>query len=253
MSILGNELYHLPGFHEPFSAISHLLGAALFAWLGLLVLRRGRGDTQRMIYLGVYAFSCILLFSMSGVYHQMVRGGTARRVMERLDHNAIFILIAGTLTPVHGLLFTGPLRWAPLLLVWTAAIAGVTLKTVFFTGLDEWVGLSFYLALGWFGAFSGFLLARRYGVRFILPLLWGGLAYSVGAVAEFLGYPVLIPGVVHGHEAFHLAVLMGALFHWYFIWQIATGDLFDVTANTDAAEESIGASSEQGAHKEQTP
>src|SRR5688572_19241218 len=119
MSTLGKaELYHLPGFHEPFSAISHLLGAVLFAWLGALLLRRGRGDTERMIYLGVYAFSCVVLFSMSGVYHQMVPGGTAHRVMERLDHGAIFVLIAGTLTAVHGLLFTGPLRWGPLAFVW---------------------------------------------------------------------------------------------------------------------------------------
>jgi hemolysin III len=216
-------LYHLPGFHEPFSAMSHLLGAVLFAWLSALLLRRGRGDPLRLGFLGVYAFSCVLLLSMSGVYHQMVRGGTAHRVMERLDHGAIFVLIAGTLTPIHGILFRGWLRWAPIILVWIAAITGITLKTIFFSGLAEWVGLSFYLALGWFGAFTGFLLWRRYGFRYIRPLLWGGLAYSVGAVAEYLGYPVLIPGVVHGHEAFHLAVLMGAIFHWYFIWNIATG------------------------------
>src|SRR5437879_4090908 len=101
------DLFHLPGFHEPFSAISHLLCAALFAWLGALLLRRARGDTLRTAFLSVYVFSCVLLFSMSGVYHQMVRGGTAHRVMERLDHGAIFILIAGTFTPVHGILFSG--------------------------------------------------------------------------------------------------------------------------------------------------
>src|SRR5439155_6561626 len=112
MILLGlPELYPLPGFHDPFSAISHLFGAVLFAWLGLLLLRRGRGDPLRVGFLGVYAFSCVLLFTMSGVYHQMVRGGTARLVMERLDHGAIFILIAGTLTAVHGLLFSGPYRW----------------------------------------------------------------------------------------------------------------------------------------------
>jgi hemolysin III len=223
-TISGNPggLYPLPGFHEPFSAISHLLGAVLFLWLGALLLRRGRGDPCRLAFLGVYVGSCVLLFSMSGVYHMMARGGTAHQVFERLDHGAIFLLIAGTFTPVHGLLFRGLPRWGPLAFIWAVAITGITLKTVFFTDLPEWVGLSFYLAMGWFGAFSGYLLWKRYSFRFIRPLLWGGLAYSVGAVAEFLRYPVLIPGVVHGHEAFHLAVLMGALFHWSFIWRIAS-------------------------------
>ena len=104
-------LYHLPGFHEPFSAISHLFGAGLFLVLGFLLLRRGWGDTARLIFLGVYAVSCVLLLSMSAVFHMVVRGGPAHRVMERLDHGAIFILIAGTFTPGHGLLFRGPLRW----------------------------------------------------------------------------------------------------------------------------------------------
>ncbi len=227
MSVWANtvELHHLPGFHEPFSAISHLFGAVLFLWLGALLLQRGRGDTSRLIFLGVYVGSCVILLSMSGVYHQMVRGGTAHRVIERLDHGAIFLLIAGTFTPAHGILFRGLLRWLPLVLIWGAAIAGIALKTVFFSDLDEWVGLSFYLIMGWCGAASGYLLYRRFGFRFVRPLLLGGLAYSVGAVAEYFGYPVLIAGVVHGHETFHLAVLMGVLFHWYFIWTFATGEV----------------------------
>jgi hemolysin III len=218
-------LYHLPGFNEPFSAVSHLFGAALFVWLGALLLRRGRGDPGRLASLSVYVFACVLLFSMSGVYHQLVRGGTAHRVLERLDHSAIFVLIAGTFTPVHWILFRGRLRWGPLALIWAAAAFGIVLKTVYFSDLAEWVGLTFYLALGWVGAFSGYHLWRRYGFACIRPLLWGGLAYSVGAVSDFLGWPVRIPGVVHGHEVFHLAVLMGALFHWSFIWRIADGQI----------------------------
>jgi channel protein (hemolysin III family) len=217
------ELYHLPGFHEPFSAISHLLGALLFLVLGGLLLRRGRGSAARLIFLGVYAASCVFLFAMSGVYHQMVRGGTAHAVLGRLDHSAIFILIAGTFTPAHGILFRGPLRWGPLLLIWTAAAAGLTLKTIFYNDVSEWLGLSFYLTLGWFGGVSGFLLARRFGLAFIQPLLIGGLAYTVGGVMEFLGWLVVIPGVVHPHELFHVAVLVGAFFHWLFVWQFADG------------------------------
>jgi channel protein (hemolysin III family) len=218
------ELYHLPGFHEPFSAVSHLVGAVIFVVLGALLLRRGRGDRGRLVFLGVYACSCVLLFSMSGVYHMMVRRGTAHQVFERLDHGAIFILIAGTFTPALGLLFHGWLRWGPLLLIWAAAVTGITLKTIFFENLAEWLGLSFYLSLGWFGIFSTILLTRRYGFGFVKPLLLGGLVYTCGGIMEFLGWPMILPGIIHPHELFHLAVLAGAILHWRFVWQFAKGD-----------------------------
>jgi channel protein (hemolysin III family) len=218
-------LYNLPGFQDPCSSISHLWGAVVFLILGCLLLRRGRGDRGRLIYLGVYAFSCVLLLSMSGVYHMMDRGGMPRRVMERLDHGAIFVLIAGTFTPAHGLLLRGRLRWAPLAFVWVAAITGITLKTIFFNDMAEWLGLSLYLAMGWFGAFSGALLAWHYGFTFIKPMLYGGLAYSVGGVLEYCRWPVVVPRVVHPHEIFHLAVLAGALFHFVFVWRFATGEV----------------------------
>ncbi len=144
-----------------------------FLILGLLLLQRGRGDRARMVYLGIYGGACVLLMAMSGVYHMMVRGGAAHRVMERLDHGAIFVLIAGTFTPTLGILFRGWLRWGQLSLIWVAAIVGITLKTIFFDDLAEWLGLSFYLTLGWFGSISALLLLRRYGFDFIKPLLWG--------------------------------------------------------------------------------
>jgi channel protein (hemolysin III family) len=218
-------LYHLPGFHEPFSAMSHLAGAVLFLVLGYLLLRRGWGDRTRVLLLGIYAISCVVLLSLSSVYHMVVRGGTAHQVMERLDHGAIFLLIAGTFTPVHGLLFRGWLCWGPLLVIWIAAITGITLKTIFFDGLSEWLGLTFYLTLGWCGLLSVVLLGKRYGFTFVKPLLLGGVAYSIGGAMDFLRWPVLIPRVLQPHEVFHLAILVGAYAQWLFIWQFAGGDL----------------------------
>lgn len=217
------EIHHLPGFGDPFAAISHLLGAVAFLILGLVLLRQGRGDRARSIYLGIYAGSCVLLMLMSGVYHMITRGGAARMVMERLDHGAIFVLIAGTFTPALGILFRGWLRWGQLTLIWTAAVAGVTLKTIFFDATPEWIGLSFYLTLGWLGGFPAVLLAQRFGFAFIRPLLWGGLAYSVGGIVDYARWPTVVPGVVGAHEVFHVAVIVGAVFHWLFIWQFADG------------------------------
>jgi channel protein (hemolysin III family) len=187
------------------------------------LLWRGRGHLGRLVCLGVYAGACVLLFTMSAGYHMAVRGGTAHRIFERLDHAAIFVLIAGTFTPAHGLLYRGWARWGPLLLVWTTAAAGIALKTAYFDRLTEGLGLSCYMGLGWVGFVSALGLWRRYGFSFVLPLLLGGVAYSVGAVMEFHGWLVVIPGVVHPHEVFHVAVLHGAVCHWVFVWQFATG------------------------------
>jgi channel protein (hemolysin III family) len=220
-----NDLYPLPGFHDPVSSISHLLGAVVFALLAPALLRRGRGDPARVAFLGVYAFACVFLLSMSAVYHMLPVGTGGRSVMERLDHGAIFVLIVGTFTPAHGILFRGAWRWGPLLLIWAAAVTGITLKTVFFTSLPEGLGLSLYLSLGWVGIFSAAVLWRCYGFRFVAPLLGGAVAYTVGAVLEYFNgrWLVWIPGVVDAHALFHLLVLAGAGLHWWFVWRFADG------------------------------
>jgi channel protein (hemolysin III family) len=215
-------LHHLRNFHEPFSAASHLLGAAVFLLLGLLLLRRAGGNGLHRAVLGVYAFACVFMMAMSGVYHMTVTGGAASRIMVRLDHGAIFLLIAGTFTPIHVILFRGPLRWGPLVIIWTVAAGGIVLKIAFTETIAEWVSLALYLAMGWFGTAAGIVLWRRHGFAFIRPLLFGGIAYSIGAVMDFLRWPaVVVPGVIHAHEVFHVAVLTGAAFHFAFIWRIA--------------------------------
>ena len=141
----------------------------------------------------------------------------------RLDHAAIFVLIAGSFTPVHVILLREWWHWHLLAWIWVAAITGLVLKTVFFDSMPPWLGLAMYLGLGWLGLISTIALARRYGVRFVLPLVWGALAYTVGALADFLRWPTLVAGIVGPHEVFHFAVLAGISFHWAFIRGIASG------------------------------
>jgi channel protein (hemolysin III family) len=214
----------IPGFSDPVSSLTHLAAALVFAILSFSLIARGRGDGRRVIALAVFAFSCVLLLTLSGVYHLLTPETAARSVLLRLDHAAIFLLIAGSFTPVHAILLRE--RWQRHLLawIWAAAIAGLTLKTVYFDAMPPWLGLLMYLGLGWLGLVSTVALARRFGLRFVLPLVWGALAYTSGAVAEFVGWPVLVAGVVGPHEIFHLAVLAGISFHWAFILGIAAGE-----------------------------
>jgi channel protein (hemolysin III family) len=219
------DLYSLPGFHDPVSSMTHLLGGLVFIYLGYRLLRRNWGHPERNVYLVVYAAANVFLMAMSSVYHMMVFGGTARAVMEHLDHAAIFTLIAGTFTPVLGILFRGGGKWASLILIWSITITGITLKTIFLRAIPEWLGLTFYLSLGWLGGAFTYLIWYRFGWRFITPLLLGGLCYSVGGITEYFGWPVIIPRVVEAHEVFHLWVIAGAAFHYTFVWQFADGNV----------------------------
>lgn len=212
----------IPGFAEPFSSISHLIvGNTLFGVALPFLLYHGRGSGWRQLYLWVFGLSSLFLLSMSGVYHLLGEGFTREEVLRRLDHAAIFVLIAGTFTAAHGILFKGLWRWGFISLLWLGVAAAITLKTVFFHSVSQALGLALYLGFGWLGLTSGIKLWRRYGYRFIRPVLWGGVAYSIGAIAEFARAPELLPGIIGPHEFFHVMVLIGLACHWYFIWEIA--------------------------------
>jgi channel protein (hemolysin III family) len=212
----------IPGFREPFSSISHLAGAVVFAVLGVVLVRRGRGSTPRMISLAVLGLSSVALLSLSGVYH-MLDVGVARNVMKRLDIAGVFVLIAATITPGHMILFQGLARWAPIVLVWSVVATGVTLRMVFFDTFPGWLAMTVYLIFGWGGAIAALAVWRRHGLAFVRPLILGGLAYTVGAVVLWTRWPTLIPGMFGPHELWHVAVLVGLAFHWRFVFQFAGG------------------------------
>lgn len=219
------DTYAIPGFSEPVNSFTHLLGAGAFAILSISLLRRGRGNAGRVFLLGIFAFACIFLLSMSGVYHLLSPSGAGREVMRRLDHAAIFALIAATFTPIHGILFRGWRRWLPPVFIWAVAATGISLKTIFFDSVPYWLGLAIYLFLGWFGLISSIMLWRRFGPSHVVLPISGGLAYTVGAITEFVNWPVLIQGVVGPHEVFHIAVLAGIGCFWSFVHAIAAADM----------------------------
>ncbi len=211
------ETYAIPGFAEPVSCWTHLLGAVVFLYLTLLLVHRSRVNRHHAIAMAVYGFCCVFLLSMSGVYHLLPKDGAASIVLQQLDHAAIYLMIAGTITAVHMVLFTGVSRWAVIALAWSFAAIAITFKTIYFADFPETLGLLSYLVFGWLGIFSGCALWREHGFRFITPLIYGGLAYTAGAVLEFFREPILIHGIVGPHEVFHVAVLLGISYHWYFI------------------------------------
>jgi channel protein (hemolysin III family) len=216
------EVFAIPGFREPVSCFTHLLAAPVFAILSYFLVRRGRGNWVRTASLVIMASSTVFLLSMSAVYH-LLGPGMGRQVMLKLDVAGVFALIAGTITPLHAILFRGFNRWAPLVLVWSVAVAGITLRTVFSDSLPPGVGVAVFLGMGWGGLISCILLWRRYGFSFVKLLLWGGIAYTLGVAVLGLKWPTPIPGVVGPHELWHVAVLVGLGLHWRFVFQFAGG------------------------------
>jgi len=211
----------MPPLTDPVAALTHTVGAIAFAIFAVPLIRRGRGAPVRRGALIVFASTAVLLLSASAAFHAMPSGAAARAALQRVDHAAIFLLIAGTFTGIHAILFTGPLRWGVLAFVWIGAVSGVVVKLIYFETMPEALGVGLYLAFGWFGALTMIAVWRLHGGRHTVQLIVAGLAYTIGAVFELTNWPTLVPGLIGPHEAFHIAVIVGLGVFWMFIYQIA--------------------------------
>lgn len=207
---------------DPASGLSHLAGAVLSA-LGLVALLRvgiANHDTWQIVSFAIFGGSLILLYSASATYHLLSVSVRAEVVLRKLDHIMIFVLIAGTYTPVCLIALRGPAGYAMLAVVWSLAVAGVFFK-VFCLNAPRWAYTGVYLLMGWMSLFIIVPLARAVGLRTLLWLLIGGVFYSLGAVIYGLKKPNLIPRWLGFHEIFHLFIILGSLSHFYFVYLLA--------------------------------
>jgi hemolysin III len=187
---------------------------AFFVSLGsgtLLVLLAA--TTRASVAAAVYAVSVTALFGVSALYHRVTWTPPARRRMRRLDHAMIFLLIAGTYTPVGLLVLHGTLGTVVLAVVWGGALAGIALELAW-TGAPRWLGGTVYLALGWVAIVAMPQLFVRLGVTGGLLIVAGGLVYSAGAAVYALRRPDPVPAVLGYHEVFHLLVIAGVAAHF---------------------------------------
>jgi hemolysin III len=161
----------------------------------------------------LYGASVSALFGVSALYHRITWTTPARRRMRRLDHSMIFVLIAGTYTPVGLLVLQGRLATVVLAVVWGGAAAGIVLELVW-TRAPRWLGGTVYLALGWVAVVAMPQLFARLGITGGLLLVAGGLAYSAGVAVYALRRPDPVPAVFGYHEVFHLLVIAGVAAHF---------------------------------------
>jgi hemolysin III len=180
--------------------------------------------TRASVAAAIYATSVSALFGVSALYHRVTWNGPARRRLRRLDHAMIFLLIAGTYTPVGLLVLEGRLAAVVLAVVWGGAVAGIVLELAW-RGAPRWLGGTVYLALGWVAVVAMPQLFARLGMAGGLLIVAGGLVYSAGAAVYALRRPDLVPAVFGYHEVFHLLVIAGVAAHFLAIslFAVATG------------------------------
>jgi hemolysin III len=169
--------------------------------------------TKASVAAAIYAASVSALFGVSALYHRITWTTPARRRMRRLDHAMIFLLIAGTYTPVGLLVLQGRLATVVLAVVWGGAAAGIALELAWTTA-PRWLGGTVYLALGWVAVVAMPQLFARLGVAGGLLIVAGGLVYSAGAAVYALRRPDPAPAVFGYHEVFHLLVIAGVAAHF---------------------------------------
>lgn len=186
----------------------------------LLVLVADR--TSARIAVAVYGASLAAVFGTSAAYHRLARTPKAVRRLRRLDHAMIYVLIAGTYTPLC--LLALPRSWGvPLLVVaWTLAVTGITLKVVH---LDRFVRVAnaLYLVMGWAVVVAVPVLVSHLSPAGLALMAFGGLAYTAGAVVLFRRRPDPSPLVFGFHEVWHACTIVAAASHYGLVWLLATG------------------------------
>ncbi|MFE4594177.1 PAQR family membrane homeostasis protein TrhA [Streptomyces laurentii] len=191
--------------------------AVIVAGLVLVAL----ADSPRArIACGIYVLTACLLFGISALYHRGNWSARGEAVLRRLDHANIFLIIAGTYTPLTLLLLpesTGrPLLWA----VWAAAAAGIAFR-VFWVGAPRWLYTPCYLAMGWAAVFFLPDFMRAGGIAVLVLVIVGGLLYSVGGVVYGFKRPNPSPRWFGFHEVFHSFTLVAFIVHYVGISLVA--------------------------------
>ncbi len=206
---------------EPGSAITHFIGMvlAVFAAVPLLVKAGVTSGGRSFAALAIFMASMILLYGASAMYHYVNLAGKRLRIFQKLDHMMIFVLIAGSYTPVCLVVLGGDVGYRLLALVWGIALAGMVIKACWIT-CPKWFSSVIYIAMGWVCVLVFGRLFDTLPTAAFLWLLAGGLIYTVGGVIYALKLPIF--NAKHkafgSHEVFHLFVMGGSVCHFIFMY-----------------------------------
>ncbi len=208
---------HNKHLKDPGSAITHFIGMlmAIFAAVPLLIKAAREPDHIYLISLTIYALSLILLYAASTTYHTFDLSEKANTILKKIDHMMIFILIAGSYTPICLITLKGRTGVILLSLVWGIALVGIILKA-FWVFCPKWVSSILYIGMGWTCVLAFTQILNALSPAAFGWLLAGGIIYTIGGIIYALKLPILNNRHKNfgSHEIFHLFVMGGSMCHF---------------------------------------
>ena len=205
---------------DPVSSSTHLFTALWALFATLLMWRLTRGDRLRRLTATIYGASMVTLYLASGLFHGLRLAPAEFRIFQKIDQSAIYTLIAGSCTPIVGLLLTGAFRKWLLIAIWTMAFVGIGCLWLLNKAPHE-ATVGMYLGMGWLGCVGIWHYYRAVGWSGVSWLIGGAVFYTLGAVCELAKWPTIWPGVVGAHEVLHISDMIGTFCHFVFIVRFA--------------------------------
>lgn len=206
---------------RPWSAITHGVGAVLAA-VGtvLLLIRAGQmGDFSLMALFAVYGLSMFCLYTASTLYHCLRTSVAGRIALRKYDHCSIYLLIAGSYTPICMTVLWGGVGGPLLLAIWLCAAAGIIL-TITKLDIPRWLTSVIYLAMGWMALFAIAPLSRVLPAAGMFWLIAGGVLYTVGGVLYAVKWPGRNNPRFGCHEIFHVFIVLGSVSHFILMYSV---------------------------------
>mgnify|MGYP001569014455 FL=1 len=205
---------------EPFSGLSHLSGAIL-SFVGLLALMQSaqlKGTLQHQVSFAIFGCSMILMYLASGLYHSLPLGEKGIKLLRRIDHMAIYILIAGSYSPICLVALRETYGLYYFIIAWSMALAGIVTK-LFWIESPRWITVAMYLGMGWISVPLALPLSKVVAPWCLYWIVIGGLFFTSGAVIYAKKKPNPFPGVFGFHEIWHLFVMAGTFSHFWAIYK----------------------------------
>jgi hemolysin III len=210
----------LKKLREPVNSLTHW-GGALLALIGLIVLLIvGWGTPAKVVSLVIYGMSLIFLFSASATYHMVQAKDKVLEIFRKIDHAAIYFLIAGTYTPFCVNAFDGFWKWGMLSIIWSLALIGIVVK-VFIIRAPRWLNAGIYLVMGWLSVAAAGQMLAALPAWVLTWMIIGGITYTLGAVVYITKIFDFVPGVFGFHEVWHIFVLLAAAAHFIAVLGVA--------------------------------
>ncbi len=199
------------GFLHGGAAIAAVIGTAFLVWQA--------PNWGVRIGVIVFGIAMVCLYTTSSLYHGIPWGDVWKKRMQRMDHWAILVLIAGTYTPVAIVALDGWLRWLVLGVAWGTVAVGA-IQHAFFPQEDQTFSMALGVTMGWLGLLIGWKFVTELGWTAALLGLIGGAVYTVGMVLLITNRPRLWPRVFSYHEVFHVMVITATSIHFAMVWRI---------------------------------